>query len=201
VDVLAGLSAFAVIFPAELPDKTAVATLVLSARYRPAPVVVGVWLAFAVHVVFACAVGRAVSLLPHRLVDGVSGAIFLIAGVVLLRGANRELAEEEAEGVKDAVRAPAVRSSRSIALAAFGVVFLAEWGDFTQIATANLAARSGEPVSTGVGALVALWAVALLAATLGRSLLRVVPLERVRQVAGAVCLGFACYAGVLVATA
>jgi putative Ca2+/H+ antiporter (TMEM165/GDT1 family) len=205
VDAVVAVSAFAVIFPAELPDKTAVATLVLSARHRPAPVVAGVWAAFCVHVVIACSAGRAFALLPHRVVEGVSAAIFLLSAVLLARGAGSDespadLADEEL--AVEAAAAPAGAATAApwrtlpIVATAFGVVFLAEWGDFTQIATANLAARSGDPVSTGIGALLALWTVAALAATAGRSLLRVIPIRRVRQFAAVVCLGFAVYSAV-----
>jgi putative Ca2+/H+ antiporter (TMEM165/GDT1 family) len=49
----------------------------------------------------------------------------------------------------------------------FVVIFLAEWGDLTQLATAALAARERDPLAVGVGALGALWAVCILAAGLG----------------------------------
>jgi Ca2+/H+ antiporter, TMEM165/GDT1 family len=65
------------------------------------------------------------------------------------------------------------------------VVFLGEWGDITQITTANLAARYGDPVSVGTGALLALWSVAALALTVGRGLVQRVPTRLVRRLTGA----------------
>jgi putative Ca2+/H+ antiporter (TMEM165/GDT1 family) len=73
-----------------------------------------------------------------------------------------------------------------VALASFGVVFLGEWGDITQITTANLAARYRDPVSVGVGAVLALWSVAALALTLGRGLLKRIPTRLVRRLTGVV---------------
>src|SRR5262249_49857033 len=57
-------------------------------------------------------------------------------------------------------------------LTSFLVVFAAEWGDLTQLATAGLVAHSGRPLEVGVAAVAALWTVTLLAATAGRQLAR-----------------------------
>ncbi|HEX3596788.1 MAG TPA: TMEM165/GDT1 family protein, partial [Polyangiaceae bacterium] len=50
---------------------------------------------------------------------------------------------------------------------AFGVVFIAEWGDLTQLATAALAARYRSPYAVFGGATLALWAVATIAVVIG----------------------------------
>ena len=71
-------------------------------------------------------------------------------------------------------------------LGSFALIALAEWGDLTQLATASLAAKSGEPVSTGVGALLALAAVAAIAAAFGRQLVARVPLHKINYVGAAV---------------
>jgi Ca2+/H+ antiporter, TMEM165/GDT1 family len=73
-----------------------------------------------------------------------------------------------------------------VALASFGVVFLGEWGDITQITTANLAARYRDPISVGIGALLALWSVSALALTFGRGLVQRVPTRLVRRLTGVV---------------
>ena len=85
-------------------------------------------------------------------------------------------------------------SHRRIALTAFLVIFVAEWGDLTQILTANLAAHYHDPFSVGVGALLALWAVAGLAVVSGQSVLRVVNLATVRIVTAVVLTGLAGWA-------
>lgn len=174
------IAVFGVIFVGELPDKTAVASLILGARYRPVPVLIGVWAAFLVHVTLACAAGGLVSRLPHRPVEIVTAALFLIGAVLLWRASPGD-AEQEAE--EETAKYVGERTPRQVAAASFVIVLIAEFGDLTQILTATLAARYGNALSVGVGALLALWTVAALAVTFGRSLLRVISLRRVQQIA------------------
>jgi putative Ca2+/H+ antiporter (TMEM165/GDT1 family) len=175
------LQAFATVFPAELPDKTMVATILLVTRYRrPLPVWLGAVSAFAVHVTVAVAAGKAISLLPATPVALAVAAMFLIGAVLLFRAARFAPDEEELEAmVEHATAAAAVAGS-------FGLILLAEWGDLTQLATASLAAKSGDPISTGIGALAALACVAAIAATFGRQLVARVPIQRINYVGAAV---------------
>jgi Ca2+/H+ antiporter, TMEM165/GDT1 family len=175
VDLAVALTTFVVIFPAELPDKSMFASLVLGSRYRALPVFCGVAAAFAVHVVIAVTIGGVFALLPQRLVLVVVAALFAGGSVLLLLGK-----EDEAEPA-DVPRATADQRPVRVALASFGVVFLGEWGDITQITTANLAARYHDPLSVGVGALLALWSVAALALTVGRGLVQRIPARLVRR--------------------
>jgi putative Ca2+/H+ antiporter (TMEM165/GDT1 family) len=175
-------TAFGLIFVGELPDKTAVASLVLGSRYRPAPVLIGVCTAFALHVVVACAAGGLIGRLPHRPIEAVTAALFLVGAILLFRS-NPDEAREEGEREADKI---AAGGQKRIALASFGVVAVAEFGDLTQLLTAGLAARYHEPFSVGVGALLALWSVSAIAVLAGRTLLRVVPLRRVQQLAAVV---------------
>jgi len=179
---------FGIVFVGELPDKTAVAALVLGSRYRALPVLLGVAAAFLVHVVVAVAAGGLVAQLPRRPVEAVTGLLFLGGAVLLLRS---DPDEALAEGEKNARDARPARTPAQVAVVSFLVVLVAEFGDLTQILTATLAARYRDPVSVGVGALLALWSVAALAVTFGRVLLRVVPLRRVQQVAAVVLLSLA----------
>ena len=57
------LSTFGIIFLAELPDKTALASLVLATRYPARQVVLGAWLAFLVQTLVAVAAGSLFQLL------------------------------------------------------------------------------------------------------------------------------------------
>ena len=180
MDLAVVLTTFVVIFPAELPDKSLFASLVLGTRFRPLPVFCGVAAAFAVHVVIAVSVGSVFALLPERLVLFVVAALFAGGSALLLFGKEDE--EDEAE----ATRPVADRRPVHVALASFGVVFLGEWGDITQITTANLAARYGDPVGVGLGALLALWSVSALALTVGRGLVARVPTRLVRRLTGVV---------------
>ena len=180
MDLAVALTTFVVIFPAELPDKSLFASLVLGTRFRPLPVFCGVAAAFAVHVVIAVAIGGVFALLPQRLVLFVVAALFAGGSALLLLG------KEDDSEAAEASRAVADRSPVRIALASFGVVFLGEWGDITQITTANLAARYGDPLSVGTGALLALWSVAALALSVGRGLVQRVPARLVRRITGVI---------------
>lgn len=182
----AAAATFIVIFPAELPDKTLVATLIMGTRYRPAAVWAGAASAFAVHVAIAASAGGLFALLPRRLVQAVVAVVLGIGAAILL---FRSEASEEEEGEELAERAPP--SNRRVAASAFALIFAAEWGDISQVLTANLAARYHDPVSVAVGSLAALWLAAGVAVLAGRSLVRVVPLDLVRRVAGAVLVVFA----------
>ncbi len=181
------LVCFPVIFIGELPDKTMFASLVMATRGRPAQVWVGAAGAFLAHVAIAVTVGVALfRILPHRVVDGVVAAMFLAGAAYAGWSARSGEDEEESVG--------GLRSSRHVVLSAFAVIFAAEWGDLTQILTANLAARYGSPLSVGVGAVAALWAVAAIAVTGGSALLRFVSVRRLRQVTAVILVGLAAYA-------
>ncbi|MDA8366007.1 MAG: TMEM165/GDT1 family protein [Actinomycetota bacterium] len=187
MDVGTAIGVFALIFVAELPDKTMIAMLVLGSRSRPALVWAGSTVAFAVHVTVAVLVGHALALLPRTWVLGVSAALFGAGAVYLLLVPERT---EEERGEREAQRA---RSAINVAGGAFVVILVGEFGDLTQLLTANLAARSHDPLSVGVGAFVALAAVAAVAAFGGRAMLRVLPLAVIRRAGGVILLGFAAY--------
>ncbi|MEU7066128.1 TMEM165/GDT1 family protein [Streptomyces sp. NPDC051578] len=174
--------AFGVVFLAELPDKTALAGLMLGTRYRASYVFVGVAAAFALHVGLAIAAGSVLTLLPHRLVQAVVGVLFLAGAAVLLLRKSDD--EEE-------VKPPADQSFWKVSGAGFMLILVAEFGDLTQIMTANLAARYDNPVSVGVGAVLALWAVAGIGILGGRTLMKYVPLRLITKVAAAVMAALA----------
>jgi len=187
------LIVFGLVFLAELPDKTALASLMLGARYPARYVFAGIAAAFAVHVGLAIAAGSLLGLLPHRWLQAVVGALFVLgAGMMLFHHDEDE--EEAVDG-----REPAAPSFWRVAATGFGVVLVAEFGDLTQILTANLAARYHDPVAVGIGAVLALWAVAALAVVGGKTLLRYVPMRWVQRAAAALMLvlaGFSIYRAV-----
>jgi putative Ca2+/H+ antiporter (TMEM165/GDT1 family) len=188
VDLLTVATVFAVIFLAELPDKSLFASLVLSTRYRAIWVWLGVSTAFVVHVVIAVTAGHFLTLLPHRAVEGVVALLFTIGAVILLLP---ERSGVEAEPV--VTTTPGTANVPGVILTSFAVVFIGEWGDLTQIATANLAAKYDDPISVGVGAALALVTVAGLATAVGSNLLRVVPVQLVRRIAGLILAAFAVF--------
>jgi putative Ca2+/H+ antiporter (TMEM165/GDT1 family) len=187
-------TAFALIFPVELPDKTFVATLVLATRYRPLLVWIGVSAAFVVQCLVAVVAGGLLSLLPSALVGAVAGALFLVGAVVLWRGAASAGAAEVAEERELAAETTAELHGFRVVATSFGVLFLAEWGDLSQLLTAGLAARYHDPVSVFVGSWLALVTVAGLAVVLGRTLLRFVRLSTISRIGAVVCLLLACLA-------
>jgi putative Ca2+/H+ antiporter (TMEM165/GDT1 family) len=187
--------AFGVVLLVELPDKTLVASLVLSTRYRPRPVLLGVCVAFAVQCVIAVTAGGLLHLLPRRAVEGAVAVLFAIGAVVLLREGFGDEPEHVDVGAETA-RLPA--PFRRVALTSFGVIFAAEWGDASQLATAALAARLGEPVAVGIGSWLALVSIAAIAVVAGRAVVRRVPVRTVHRVAG---VAFAIFAAVAAATA
>jgi putative Ca2+/H+ antiporter (TMEM165/GDT1 family) len=177
--------AFGTVFLAELPDKTMVASLVLTARFRhPVAVWTGVACAFVMHVVLAVSVGSLLRRLPVTPVRLAIAAVFLIGGFVMLRGAGGDDEEEIAEGT------PRDASFVKVALTAASVVGLAEFGDLTQLATAGIAARYSAPIAVALGAWCALVTVAALAVTAGTWIVQHVPLRLVQRIAGVAFLAF-----------
>ena len=170
---------FGVVFLAELPDKTALAGLVLGTRYRASYVFAGVAAAFALHVVLAVAAGSVLTLLPQQIVQALTGVLFLGGAAVLLLRKGED--EEE-------VRKPENQSFWKVSGAGFMLILVAEFGDLTQIMTANLAARYDDPLSVGLGAVLALWAVAGLGIVGGKALMKKVPLRLITQIAALVML-------------
>jgi len=154
---------FVVIFVAELPDKTALAALVLATRRRALPVFLGSSLALTVQSAIAVAAGRLLSLLPGRVVHYGAGAIFIGSAIVMWF--RDEEAPEAAEGEGGAAVRPD-SASRDLA-ASFMVVFAAEWGDLTQFATAAFATREHAPWVVFAASSLALWAVTGIAVGVG----------------------------------
>lgn len=182
MNLLVIATVFVLVFLAELPDKTALASLVLGSRYRPSYVFTGAAAAFVVHVCLAIAAGSLLTLLPHRALEGVVAALFLFGAIVMLRGRHEE--EEEDLDIKEGSEPTFLRVSST----AFLVILVAEFGDLTQILTANLAAKYHDPISVGLGAVLGLWAVAGLAIVGGRSLLKLVPLTVITRIAAVIML-------------
>ena len=181
------VTVFVLVFVAELPDKTMIATLIMGSRYRPVLVWLGATLAFFIHAVVAVAVGQLLQLLPHRWIEAVTALLFAGGAAYLLLVPEKQ---EEAEGEKE-VEGAAV-GLKTVGTA-FVVIFIGEFGDLTQILTANLAAKYHAPLAVFVGAFGALAIVAALGAFGGRALLRYLPLAVIRKVGGVLLAGFAVY--------
>jgi Ca2+/H+ antiporter, TMEM165/GDT1 family len=222
MNLVVAATVFPVIFLGELPDKTMFASLVLASRGRPLATWLGAAAAFAVHVVVATTIGvLAFRLLPPRILETATAVIFLAGAVIAARGAGRTREPPggpvpappdpppgtSARTAGGPVPAPPDRppgtSARTAAgspvwrpvIASFAVIFAAEWGDLTQILTANLSAQYHAPLSVGTGALLALWAAAAIAVTGGRHLSRLVSDRHLQIVTAVLLTGLAVYAG------
>jgi putative Ca2+/H+ antiporter (TMEM165/GDT1 family) len=184
VNLAAFFVTLALIIPAELPDKTLIATLVLSTRYRPIIVWLGVSAAFAVQTTIAVAAGTVLTLLPETPVLVVTATLFSIGSILMFRGAGHpEPGDTEAEE-EDAVDAVVDRGHGRAFTVSFLVLFAAEWGDLSQLTTASLSARYSAPVAVWLGAWLALSLVAGLAVLAGRWLVARVRFGVVRRISG-----------------
>jgi putative Ca2+/H+ antiporter (TMEM165/GDT1 family) len=184
------LAVFPIVFLGELPDKTMFASLVLATRGKPVAVWVGAASAFLVHVVIAVTVGAVLfRLVPHRALEGVVAGIFFAGGMLAIR----ETVKEQRDEGRSELVTKAASSHRQIAATAFVVIFLAEWGDLTQILTANLAAHYHSPFSVGLGALAALWTVAAVAVIGGKGMPRFLKVVTIRKVTAVVLFALAAY--------
>jgi putative Ca2+/H+ antiporter (TMEM165/GDT1 family) len=173
IDVSAGLTAFGLLFVAEMGDKTQLMAMTLAHRYRPLPVILGVFSAFAVLNVLAVAVGETIfRFVPGRIVLLAAGILFLVFAF----GSWRQAGEDGVEG-------DGVANARNAFLASFGLIFVAELGDKTQLAMVALAAGVGDAVSVFVGGTAALWLVSLIGVAIGSTLLTRLPRRAIHRAA------------------
>lgn len=199
IDVAVVATTFALILPAELPDKTFIATLVLATRFRHLWVWLGVAVAFLVQVTIAVLAGSLLTLLPERLVLGVTFVLFAAGAVVMFRGglasraAEQRAQQEEADEVAERAREQSATSPLRVFAISFVVLFTAEWGDLSQLLTAGLAARTGQPLSVFLGSWTALLVVSGLAVLAGSWLRTRVPIWRIRLVSGVILTALAAW--------
>ena len=168
---------FSAIFLAELPDKTMIATLLLSTHFhRRLPVWGGVTLGYAVHVLLAVIFGTALSQLPTTPIHILVGLLFLTGGVMTWRAGSSADHDETAKW-------SASMSNARVVWTAASVILVAEFGDLTQLATAGFAARFDDPIAVGIGSIVALSSVSGLAVLAGGWLQKKVPLNKIQRTA------------------
>ena len=184
-DIGIAVLVFGVIFLAELPDKSMFATLVLGSRLPAFYVWLGAAAAFLTHVIIAVAAGKLLTLLPHRVMELVIAALFFSGAMLLFFG------KHGLEDGSDNPKPPNTHNPLKVFGTAFSVIFIGEWGDITQIATANYAAKYHDPVSVAVGAVLGLWVVAGLAIVAGNKVLNLIPTKVLLRGMGLVMLVFA----------
>lgn len=174
------LTAFGLVFLAELPDKTMFATLLLASRFpRRSAVWAGVSVAYSLHVVVAVLLGGLLSRLPADAVRQGVAVLFVCAGGYLMWSSWRKQ-EEESDAVADS-RAASWKSTFGLSMATVGV---AEFADITQLATASLAATRNHPALVGIGAALALASVSGLAVLVGSALVQRLNVKIIQRAAG-----------------
>jgi len=162
---------------AEMGDKTQLSILLLSSRTQEyARLVLGVMLAFLLADGLAILVGSYIdAVVPVTTVKALSGLVFILFGILILK----EKGEEE-ESVQSL-------SARGAFLSGFTMIFLSEWGDKTQIASA-LFATEYDPLLVLAGVMIALFILTLMAIFLGRYLSRRIDRKLMSRVAGGIFL-------------
>lgn len=188
IDLLVVALAFGSIFVVELPDKTFIATLVMSTKMRPFLVWIGVGLAFLVQTGVAVGLGKAAAFLPEQLVHAVAALMFLVGAVILFREARSADADEPGQEDEYAAKSDVTAHGFKVVATSFVVLFAAEWGDLSQLLTISLVAKYDDPVSVFLGAWGALLSVSGLAVLVGRLLLQRIRLSALHYVGATVCV-------------
>ena len=166
---------FAVIFVAELGDKSQLMALTFATRFKPVPVLIGITVATGV--VHAVSVGIGYGLgatLPTGWISLVAGLAFLVFGAWTLRG----------DRLTDDEKNKAERTTGSAILAVGGAFFLAELGDKTMLATITLATQHGW-FGTWLGSTLGMVVADALAILVGRLLGRHLPEKLIKYGAAA----------------
>jgi Ca2+/H+ antiporter, TMEM165/GDT1 family len=147
---------FGAVFVAEIVgDKLLYTTGILATRYRTAPIMIGMLIAFMAKIGVAVAVGNAISKLPPLLVAGLTSASFIGVAIALWRKPLESAPIEKNHGASRAT------------LVSFAAIFFSEWGDVGQITAATMAARFGSPWLVWIGAVAAMASKGALAASIG----------------------------------
>lgn len=157
-------SALALVFVAELGDKTQLVALGLGARHRVVPVLVGMAIGYGAANLVAVVVGGALgAALPSRTVGIAGAALFLGFAVWTLVGSG-----DDDDDADDGGGAQPATLTRTVVVSAAVAMFVAEFGDKTQLATLTLAAQ-GNPVLVWVGATVGVLAAGAVGVLAGRT--------------------------------
>lgn len=164
---------FLLIALAEFGDKSQLVCMTLAARHRGLPVVLGAVAAFAILNLLAVLFGAAVAAwLPEWVVTAAVAVLFAVFGISALRFEEEDDDEEIEE-----------KPGHGIFATTFLMIFLAEFGDKTQIAVAGMGSTA-DASATWVGATLALASTSLLGVFAGRRLLNHLPLKWIHRISG-----------------
>src|SRR5438270_3154268 len=149
------IATYGTVFIAEIVgDKLLYTTGVLATRYRAAPILIGMAIAFMAKMAVAVLVGKAISTLPPLLVAAITTVNFFAIAYALWRKPDRRETRKE------------YPASRAV-MVSFAAIFFSEWGDVGQITAATMAARFGAPLIVWLGAVSAMATKGALAASIG----------------------------------
>ncbi|SDB25890.1 Putative Ca2+/H+ antiporter, TMEM165/GDT1 family [Desulfonatronum thiosulfatophilum] len=181
--LVAGGTSFLLIFAAEMGDKSQLVCMVLAARHRALPVLAGSTAAFAILNALAVIFGVAIAgWIPETVVFGIVALLFLVFGIQALR---------IQEDVPQECKAPP--SSQSIFLTTFMLIFMAEFGDKTQLAVVGLSSTS-IPLAVWAGATLALITTSALGIWAGCTLLQRIPISLLHRISGVFFIVLALFA-------
>lgn len=201
MDWTALLSTFGLLFLAELGDKTQLAVIAQTCRYRrPWAVFLGASLALAIVTGLGVAAGRLAGwLIPGEWIRWVAAAGFVVMGLWLAWETWREGRRRADTACEPEDRSAPACSNWRVVGATFGLLFLAEMGDKTQLAVFARASAGGAPLPIFAGAALALALVTGIGVAGGQGLVRIVPERTLRWIAAVafVVMGILMAVGVL----
>ena len=180
----------------EIGDKTFFISAILAMRHSRRVVFAGAIAALALMTIISVLMGRAVSLLPKTYVEWAEILLFLAFGLKLLYDASKmpvqpiEGCEEAEKAVGEAEAKLKRRGMWTLLAQAFGMTFLAEWGDRTQFTTIALAAANN-PIGVTAGAILGHAICAAIAVQCGRYVCSRLSERTITRVGGGLFLLFA----------
>lgn len=178
------LTSYALIFAAEIGDKSQLVCMTLAARHRATPVILGAIAAFSLLNILAVIFGVGIATwLPDYIVSGVVSLLFAIFG---LQSLFFSADEEEDE--------PTEKSSHGLFFTTFLLITVAEFGDKTQLAVVALSSTA-VPAAIWIGSTLALSSSAILGVLAGRTLLQKIPLALLHRISGFIFIVLAIFAG------
>ena len=183
------LGIIALMFIIELPDKTFVATIVMASKARPIPVLIGASSALVIHMAVACAAGQVFNLLPSTL-KNIIIALFFLGGAAYLLFIPEKAEEEKGERQGSIEKAGSWWKEFAVA---FGVIFIGEFGDLTQIQAVNITAKTHLPFQVFFASSIGLILVSILGVYGGQVLVRRFSLQKIRYAGGAIFAALGTY--------
>ncbi len=171
--ITSAATSFALIFAAEIGDKSQLVCMALASKHRPVPVILGAVGAFSVLNALAVGFGTAIAnLLPDYVIAATVALLFIVFGIQALRAS----VEEPEEDVKE-------KSGHGIFFTTFLLITVAEFGDKTQLAVVALSSTSSV-AGVWLGSTLALSITSAMGVLAGRKLLQRIPLELLHKIGG-----------------